>query len=671
MRPESAAATAHRDRDTRLPPERELRLWRRWLVLGLLGAWSVPVLLHIVRLDLVVWALLLVGTASLLRSGTSLIDRLFLAGIILTGAVLAAGLLFSIWPWGLAPVPVGGTLLSSIVVIACIMRRIPQLPARLQWSDSVIVGSGLATFAVTYHPVSGLGLAERLTYSTTQLDRLAHFALFQTIGRVGGYAFLHQSDARISVQTPTEYVYPQGSHFLLALVDAFSRLSGSPVGNYERYFTYVLIGFAALMASIVWAARWIAGAGLREGSRTFICCATAAFALFGVLPGLLRQGYDSEIFGLVFVALATAIAVRPVRLVREQLILVSALSVSVFYTYNIFGPLVGLAIGLSLVAYRIPRRPDWRFAAILLPVAVLVATLPSMLGVIEGFDAQAQSLVGGSGIRLSAVLVPLLALIVLSPSLYRPVRRDPAWRGIAAQFLAAVLIVGLFGVYQRSQIGSTGYYYEKLMTAAYVSVLACVGAVGFAIRAAGTAPVGPRSSHVQPPGIRSRQAIAAAALALLLTAGLLELSMNPRTKGLDRLSSIPLVKWEQGRVRSAIAAPAISFARAGLLGDRVASIPVYGASARYDWFLAFFMASYNGDLGLMQAPLGQLKMPVVTVGKGASATTAQHLASIVAAVRVSPVPLRLIVRNDQIEQNLRSLLAANHLSATIVIGPQF
>ncbi len=663
MQRESAVVPAYSaDRDSR----REARLWWRRLILGVLMAWTIPALLHVIRLDLAVWLLLLVGTASLLRSGAALLDRLFLTGVILAGGLLTAGLLFSVWPWGLAPVPVGGTLLSLLVVIACLTRRIPQLPLRVRWSDGAIVGSGLATFAVIYHPLLGLSLTHRLTYSTTQLDRLAHFALFQTIGRVSGYAFLHQSEARISVQTPTEYAYPQGSHFLLAVIDAFSRLSGSPVGNYDRYFVYVLVAFAMLVACIVWAARWIAGPGLGEGWRIAICCATAAFALFGVLPGLLRQGFDSEVFGLLFVALAAAVVVRPLRSVREQLVVVSALAISAFYTYNIFGVMVGLAIVLSLAVYRIPSRQEWRFAGILLAAAGVIAILPSALAVLEGFDAHAQSLAGSGGIELSGLLVLFLALVVLAPALYQPARRDPVWRGIGAQFLAVGLIVGLFGVYQRSQIGGMGYYYEKLLTAAYVTVMACLGTVGLAIRAAATSSVNTRSRHGRP-----WQAMAATGLALMLMLGFLQHSVDPGTE-VSRLPTFsPLIQWTEGRYRSAIATPAISLAQAGLLGDGIASIPVYSTSSELTWILGFFMASYNKDLGLMQAPLEPLKSPVTKPKSGASPLPAQQLAPVVAAVRNSPVPLRLIVRDSRIERDLRSVLAANHLSATIVIGPKF
>ena len=70
---------------------------------------------------------------------------------------------------------------------------------------------------------------------------------------------------------------------------------------------------------------------------------------------------------------------------------VSALAISAFYTYNIFGVMVGLAIVLSLAVYRIPSRQEWRFAGILLAAAGVIAILPSALAVLEGFDAHAQS----------------------------------------------------------------------------------------------------------------------------------------------------------------------------------------------------------------------------------------------------------------------------------------
>ena len=157
----------------------------------------------------------------------------------------------------------------------------------------------------------------------------------------------------------------------------------------------------------------------------------------------------------------------------------------------------------------------------------------------------------------------------------------------------------------------------------------------------------------------------------MLTLGFLQHSVDP-VKGVSRLPTFsPLIQWTDGRYRSAIATPVISLAQAGLLGDGIASIPVYSTSSKLTWALGFFMASYNRDLGLMQAPLEPLKSTVTNPKSGASPSLDQQLAPVVAAVRNSPVPLRLIVRDSRSERDLRSALAANHLSATIVIGPKF
>jgi hypothetical protein len=67
------------------------------LLAVLLGAaWLVPVVLHQLRLDIVQLALVLAAVASVLRSGTNLLDRFMLAAGLLAGGVLAFGLLFSV-----------------------------------------------------------------------------------------------------------------------------------------------------------------------------------------------------------------------------------------------------------------------------------------------------------------------------------------------------------------------------------------------------------------------------------------------------------------------------------------------------------------------------------------------------------------------------------------------
>ena len=161
-----------------------------------------------------------------------------------------------------APVPVGGALFSLVVIAGWLTGRRPSLPRRWLGSDVVVLGSGLFAFLAAYAPIAGTPLAKRFSFSAVTTDRFNHFALFDTIHRLGGYAFLHQSQAGVSVRYPTAVAYPSGSHFLYAVFDIFLRSTtdpGAAVAEFSRYFVYVLAGYAFLVMALVWAARWIAG----------------------------------------------------------------------------------------------------------------------------------------------------------------------------------------------------------------------------------------------------------------------------------------------------------------------------------------------------------------------------------------------------------------------------
>jgi hypothetical protein len=68
------------------------RLRLRWLAALLAATWLVCLALDQLRLGVVIPLLLLVAVASVLRSGTNLVDRLVLAACLLAGLVLSAGI---------------------------------------------------------------------------------------------------------------------------------------------------------------------------------------------------------------------------------------------------------------------------------------------------------------------------------------------------------------------------------------------------------------------------------------------------------------------------------------------------------------------------------------------------------------------------------------------------
>src|SRR2546423_13641426 len=112
-----------------------------WVAVGLVCAWVVPVLTHVLRVDWVLPPLVVLAVAALLRSGRTLLDRLVLAFALLLGATCAAGLLIRVWPWGLHPVPVAGVAFTRLGGIAVALRRGARGPPAAPAGASV--GGGL------------------------------------------------------------------------------------------------------------------------------------------------------------------------------------------------------------------------------------------------------------------------------------------------------------------------------------------------------------------------------------------------------------------------------------------------------------------------------------------------------------------------------------------------
>ena len=154
------------------------------------------------------------------------------------------------------------------VVTASAALRIDKLnvPRRVEASDLIVAGSAAMTLWAVLRPLRGLDSIDRLSFEVIILDRMAHFALFDAIGHIHGYAFVHQAAARQFVQPPTEVVYPQGSHTLLALWSSFISNGHSLAGPalLERYFTLVAVVMALTVGAAAWAARWIAGPELHS-----------------------------------------------------------------------------------------------------------------------------------------------------------------------------------------------------------------------------------------------------------------------------------------------------------------------------------------------------------------------------------------------------------------------
>src|SRR2546421_9279972 len=107
-----------------VPPRRP---WRPVAVLVVL-AWAVPGTTHLLGIDWLLPPLVLLATASLLRVGRTLLDRLMLALCLLLGGTCAAGLPLSVWPWRLQPRPGAILALTVLAVLAAVPRPPPPRP---------------------------------------------------------------------------------------------------------------------------------------------------------------------------------------------------------------------------------------------------------------------------------------------------------------------------------------------------------------------------------------------------------------------------------------------------------------------------------------------------------------------------------------------------------------
>ncbi len=614
----------------------------------LAAAWLLPLLTHALRVDWVLLVVLLLGVGSVLRAGYSLLDRLMLAGILLAGMLVAGGLLFSFWPWGLEPVPVAGTLLTVLVAVGLTGRR-PRLPARLYGSDAIIVGAGAFTAWVLLAPLAGRSLNSRLSVTTGAEDTYAHFALFDTIHRLGGYAFLHPAQAGLSLAAPTQNVYPEGSHYLYALLDIFLRSTTDPgpaAAAFSRYFDDKLVGL--VVASLV---------------------------IVGPLTGLIGADYDSETIGLALLALTVAVTARPAGRPREQVLLVAAALIALFYTYNLYGPLALLGIVAAAAVYRRRLLRHRLFTAVTWAVAAPVALLPTAIGVLSGFSATRQlGLDGGNVFGLSRSTFAGLALVIVASMATRAGRRSGAWRAVVATVGLAAAAVAILGIYESRTPGglSPNYYFDKALIGVYVICLVGFGAAGLLLRPARSAESAARQPRWRTdllPGL------AAGLIAITFTTGLPWGIPAAHGSGTPEYSKTWAYAWWSGKVRSRVGPALQALDRARLLGDGKPALIVSSNSGLVNWEASFFDAVLNRDLGIIKSTFNPLLTAGTVIATGTSrkdrAALAHGIGIVDKIIFIGPRHLQVIVSDRGLDTRLR-LFARAHpgLGLTIKYLPQ-
>ncbi|MBV2154460.1 hypothetical protein [Kitasatospora sp. SUK 42] len=459
---------------------------------ALLASWLVPTALISAGLGFLVLPLLVLAVAAVIRVGGVLLDRLVAAALIIAGGVLVSGLLFSLWPWGIDPVPTSGVLFSVVALTAWASRRAPRLPLRFRPSDLLVVGTGYVMWHYLHKPLVGKGPGWRLEFLTTSEDRLNHFSYFVGIEHVGGYNFLHQEAAKAYMMSG-EGVYPQGSHFLLAWIDSLFRSSadlGSTLDTMNRYLLYVLAAYALFGVALVWAARWIGGPRLR-GWRTAAVCGTVAALVFSSnYTDLVTHGFDSTVIGLLMVALLAAFLVRPALRTPDFLVLAGAGLITVTYVYNLFGAVAGVGLAAALVVHRRRfRRSRWLVYVLAGVVTLGLAALPSVVSVLSSLDVASTSNLGGPSVAADRTILVGGLLLGLLAAAVPANRRTGTGQAQLAVVLSAGVVIGGFAWWQMHTIGQVSYYFEKLAGTGVVIALVSIGAVGPLLRTTSPARV--------------------------------------------------------------------------------------------------------------------------------------------------------------------------------------
>ena len=413
--------------------------WRRPVVLigAVAAGWLVPLATHLLGVDWLVLLAIGVGAAGLLRGGRTVVDRFVLAGTLLVGTTLAAGLVISVWPWHLHPVALGGSGLTGLIVASAALRRRWRLPRWARADTLVAVPAGLFALAMCW-PFARRDLADRLALMVAGEDGTRHFVMFDTLRRVGGYLFLHRPEA-IGAALRVDLTYPAGSHMLAAVVDSFVTSStrvGDAAAAQERFLWYQVAAYVFLGLAVIWSARRVAGPVADAVTFAPVAGAIVGYLLFGDMITAFLYGYLPEILGLGYLAVLIGIAARPLARTREQVAVMTAAVVAIGFTYYVALPIAAAATLAYAWWYRrrLRRRP-WFTASFV----VLGIPLTLLVWYINSADQSSELLVQRFGIlpvRLGPVLA--LGLLVVAAMATRSWRRSPATRTIAIAAETAV-----------------------------------------------------------------------------------------------------------------------------------------------------------------------------------------------------------------------------------------
>ncbi|MFU8849808.1 hypothetical protein ACNAW0_02280 [Micromonospora sp. SL1-18] len=612
------------------PPSRRVTVAALWLA----AAWLLPVLAYALGAAALLPPLVLALTAGLLRGGRTLLDRLVLATALLLGAVAAAGLLFSGWPWGLHPVPVAGTAGTVLLGVALATGRRPRWPRPAATDLPPVLAAVAAAVALGWPYLRAGDLAGRLAYAMIGEDNSRHLAAVEGIRAVGGYLFTDpQAAARVAPEAMTWY--PQGFHLTAALLDTFLRSStapADPVAALDHYLGWALSAYALMVLALVWAATRIAGRQLDLARTWAVAGVVTAFCIGSELARFVVYGYPGETLGLALAALLVAVLCRPVAGIGTQLCLVGALCVGVGFAYLMFLPVVGLLVLAWLVRQRraVLRRP-----LVLAGVAlVAVPLIPlSSIGGLLNTDQIDNVATGGTVEPRYDAFLALTALV--GAGLLAGGLRLPVWRRYAGALGTAVVFVLGFRIWFHVLDTDPRYYYGKTLHLLLMLLLVGIGALGLLLPP-------PWAAAGRRPGPLARLLVAAAVVVAAAGVAGLPGGTGMFAQPLDHRTTTWASAWWSGRL--ARPGPAELTVRALAQAPvEPGTVTVVASGKRREGYLcSLFVATLQGTAGA-SGP-AYYKLPLAEPARSAA---------VVAAV---PGRIRFLAADDDAEAVVRQLL---------------
>jgi hypothetical protein len=650
-------------------PERRTRGPRRPLLLIylILGAWILPILTQLTSTDPILLVAVVFGLGGLLRVGSTVLDRLVITVALLIGLAITGGLVFSLWPWGLQPVAVGGVALTLLAIAYVWLDAAPpwrSWPRRVLGSDLALLLAAAAATFIAYGPsfsvrghsatASTSLTGHRLAYAGITSDQLRHFNLFDTIHRVGGFTFLKQGEAKNLVDPGMLSVYPPGQHYTYALFDIFLRSNvdpGDSTSEMLRYNVYVSLGFGFLVFCVAWGARWVAGPALTGWRRVFLVSAIAAFLSVGAYTAAVWSTWDSQVFGMALLALLTAISLRPPTGARTHIVLTAALFVAMILTYELFAPFVVLEIVISAVVYRKRWLPHWKFALVMAVFAAPAALSEYLAASAGGLNSAALAQSSGFTVPLSKQSLAIIAALCVVGFATRAARRRPsAIAGLAVTVLSGGAVLA-FAAYQNQPL-STSYYLQKFILGWTVLALVSVGSVGHLLRR-------PKLPSHGVAGV----ALGCCALAAGIVAtdsfwyGPIHFKEVNLKMELGRHNTLAQV-WLSGEYIYPVNESYVDYLHKNkLLGDDVPTLAMINPVSTNNVSVTLLMGVLNHNVGLLNAQIYALGgIPDITdAGKDGAAWTSDELNSLAKLeqnIATTPVPVRVIVDTEPLRQKL-------------------